>query len=147
MPPPPHHHQVHPYVSTGLAGSKFGIRNTHLQWWGGAQRRQDHARHPHQPRGLLPTSPLPLPLPLPRSKNRFLDQIKADERHLQLVGVHCHLGSTITKVGAASWRVCSLAGGCGRAWAWAGLGAPAGGPHAGWLPAAALRPMCPRPGV
>ena len=23
--------QVHPYVSTGLAGSKFGIRNTHLQ--------------------------------------------------------------------------------------------------------------------
>lgn len=22
--------QVHPYVSTGLAGSKFGIRNTHL---------------------------------------------------------------------------------------------------------------------
>lgn len=23
--------QVHPYVSTGMAGSKFGIRNTHLQ--------------------------------------------------------------------------------------------------------------------
>ena len=23
--------QVHAYVSTGLAGSKFGIRNTHLQ--------------------------------------------------------------------------------------------------------------------
>lgn len=23
--------QVHPYISTGLAGSKFGIRNTHLQ--------------------------------------------------------------------------------------------------------------------
>jgi hypothetical protein len=27
--------QVHPYVSTGLAGSKFGIRNTHLQVWDG----------------------------------------------------------------------------------------------------------------
>lgn len=52
--------QVHPYVSTGLAGSKFGIRNTHLQW--------------------------------------FLDQIKASNGHLDLVGVHCHLGSTITKV-------------------------------------------------
>ena len=25
--------QVHAYVSTGLAGSKFGIRNTHLQWF------------------------------------------------------------------------------------------------------------------
>lgn len=23
--------EVHPYVSTGLAGSKFGIRNSHLQ--------------------------------------------------------------------------------------------------------------------
>jgi diaminopimelate decarboxylase len=23
--------QVHPYISTGLAGSKFGIRNNHLQ--------------------------------------------------------------------------------------------------------------------
>jgi diaminopimelate decarboxylase len=52
--------QVHPYVSTGLASSKFGIRNSHLQW--------------------------------------FLDEIKADAANLQLVGVHCHLGSTITKV-------------------------------------------------
>ena len=52
--------QVHPYVSTGLAGSKFGIRNTHLQW--------------------------------------FLDAIKAAPGQLQLVGVHSHLGSTITKV-------------------------------------------------
>lgn len=25
--------QVHPYVSTGLANSKFGIRNSHLQWF------------------------------------------------------------------------------------------------------------------
>lgn len=25
--------QVHPYISTGLAGSKFGIRNTHLSWF------------------------------------------------------------------------------------------------------------------
>mmetsp|Transcript_13770 Transcript_13770/g.29655 ORF Transcript_13770/g.29655 Transcript_13770/m.29655 type:complete len:479 (-) Transcript_13770:780-2216(-) len=51
--------QVHPYVSTGLAGSKFGIRNTHLQW--------------------------------------FLDEIKK-EPMVELVGVHSHLGSTITKV-------------------------------------------------
>lgn len=51
--------QVHPYVSTGLASSKFGIRNSHLQW--------------------------------------FLDRIK-EEEVLQLVGVHCHLGSTIKKV-------------------------------------------------
>lgn len=52
--------QVHPYVSTGLAGSKFGIRNTHLQW--------------------------------------FLDEIRSSPSELELVGVHCHLGSTITKV-------------------------------------------------
>ncbi|WPT13527.1 Diaminopimelate decarboxylase 2 [Picochlorum sp. SENEW3] len=52
--------QVHPYVSTGLAGSKFGIRNTHLQW--------------------------------------FLDEIKSSPGELNLVGAHCHLGSTITKV-------------------------------------------------
>uniref|UniRef100_A0A7S3UH69 diaminopimelate decarboxylase n=1 Tax=Picocystis salinarum TaxID=88271 RepID=A0A7S3UH69_9CHLO len=51
--------EVHPYVSTGIANSKFGIRNNKLQW--------------------------------------FLDSIKEDE-HLDLVGVHCHLGSTITKV-------------------------------------------------
>jgi diaminopimelate decarboxylase len=29
--------QVHPYVSTGLAGSKFGIRNTHLDVSGGGE--------------------------------------------------------------------------------------------------------------
>ncbi|KXZ55005.1 hypothetical protein GPECTOR_3g169 [Gonium pectorale] len=51
--------QVHPYVSTGLAGSKFGIRNSHIKW--------------------------------------FLDAIRA-EPMLELVGVHSHLGSTITKV-------------------------------------------------
>lgn len=51
--------QVHPYVSTGLASSKFGIRNSHLQW--------------------------------------FLDQIREHDS-LNLVGVHCHLGSTIKKV-------------------------------------------------
>jgi diaminopimelate decarboxylase len=50
---------VHAYVSTGLASSKFGIRNSHLDW--------------------------------------FLDRIKA-EPALELVGVHCHLGSTIKKV-------------------------------------------------
>ncbi|EFJ40777.1 DAP decarboxylase [Volvox carteri f. nagariensis] len=51
--------QVHPYVSTGLAGSKFGIRNSHIGW--------------------------------------FLEAIRA-EPLLELVGVHSHLGSTITKV-------------------------------------------------
>lgn len=51
--------QVHPYVSTGLASSKFGIRNSHLQW--------------------------------------FLNRIR-EEDSLDLVGVHCHLGSTIKKV-------------------------------------------------
>jgi hypothetical protein len=30
--------QVHPYVSTGLASSKFGIRNSHLDVSGGAVR-------------------------------------------------------------------------------------------------------------
>lgn len=51
--------QVHPYVSTGLASSKFGIRNSHLDW--------------------------------------FLDAISKDD-YVNLVGVHCHIGSTITKV-------------------------------------------------
>ena len=46
-------------MSTGLASSKFGIRNAKLQW--------------------------------------FLDAIAA-EPGLELVGAHCHLGSTITKV-------------------------------------------------
>ena len=50
--------QVHAYVSTGLANSKFGIRNSHLQW--------------------------------------FLDRIRSEDK-LNLVGVHSHLGSTITK--------------------------------------------------
>ncbi|GJQ09349.1 hypothetical protein GpartN1_g1140.t1 [Galdieria partita] len=52
--------QVHPYISTGLANSKFGIRNTHLKW--------------------------------------FLDRIKQEQDNLVLVGVHCHLGSTIRQV-------------------------------------------------
>lgn len=52
--------QVHPYVSTGLASSKFGIRNAHLAW--------------------------------------FLDEIRARSGVLDLAGVHCHLGSTISKV-------------------------------------------------
>ena len=51
--------EVHPYVSTGIKNSKFGIRNERLQW--------------------------------------FLDRIKR-EPLLNLVGVHCHLGSTIKKV-------------------------------------------------
>ena len=51
--------EVHPYVSTGMKNSKFGIRNERLDW--------------------------------------FLDEIRKD-RLLNLVGVHCHLGSTIKKV-------------------------------------------------
>ena len=51
--------QVHPYVSTGMKNSKFGIRNERLDW--------------------------------------FLNEIRKD-RLLNLVGVHCHLGSTIKKV-------------------------------------------------
>ncbi|HHZ89774.1 TPA: diaminopimelate decarboxylase [Candidatus Poribacteria bacterium] len=48
--------QVHPYVSTGIKNSKFGIQNKELDW--------------------------------------FLDFIKSSSL-LNLVGVHCHLGSTI----------------------------------------------------
>lgn len=51
--------EVHPYVSTGMKNSKFGIRNEKLDW--------------------------------------FLSEIKNDNL-LNLVGVHCHLGSTIKKV-------------------------------------------------
>lgn len=51
--------QVHPYVSTGMKNSKFGIRNERLDW--------------------------------------FLNEIRKDPL-LNLVGVHCHLGSTIKKV-------------------------------------------------
>ena len=51
--------KVHPYVSTGIKNSKFGIRNERLNW--------------------------------------FLKEIKQDH-YLNLVGIHCHLGSTIEKV-------------------------------------------------
>ncbi len=51
--------EVHPYVSTGMKNSKFGIRNERLSW--------------------------------------FLNEIRKDGL-LELVGVHCHLGSTIKKV-------------------------------------------------
>ena len=51
--------QVHPYISTGMANSKFGIRNSHLDW--------------------------------------FLSAIKG-EPLVNLVGAHCHLGSTIKEV-------------------------------------------------
>ncbi len=51
--------EVHPYISTGMKDSKFGIRNERLNW--------------------------------------FLDEIRKDNL-LNLVGVHCHLGSTIKKV-------------------------------------------------
>ena len=48
--------QVHPYVSTGIKNSKFGIQNNKLDW--------------------------------------FLESIKSSAL-LNLVGIHCHLGSTI----------------------------------------------------
>ena len=51
--------EVHPYVSTGMKNSKFGIRNERINW--------------------------------------FLNEIRKDKL-LNLVGVHCHLGSTIKKV-------------------------------------------------
>ncbi|MDE0185857.1 MAG: diaminopimelate decarboxylase [Candidatus Poribacteria bacterium] len=51
--------EVHPYVSTGIKNSKFGIRNERLEW--------------------------------------FLERIRT-EPLLNLVGIHCHLGSTIKKV-------------------------------------------------
>lgn len=51
--------EVHPYISTGLRGSKFGIINEELDW--------------------------------------YLDTIKQTPA-LKLVGLHCHLGSTIKKV-------------------------------------------------
>ena len=51
--------EVHPYISTGMKDSKFGIRNERLNW--------------------------------------FLKEIRKDDL-LNLVGVHCHLGSTIKKV-------------------------------------------------
>ena len=51
--------EVHPYISTGMKNSKFGIRNERLDW--------------------------------------FLNEIRKDSL-LNLVGVHCHLGSTIKKV-------------------------------------------------
>jgi diaminopimelate decarboxylase len=50
---------VHPYVSTGIRSSKFGVQNERLSW--------------------------------------YLKRIKSAPR-LELVGVHCHLGSTIENV-------------------------------------------------
>lgn len=52
--------KVHPYVSTGLADSKFGIENDKI----------DH----------------------------YLQRIKECGEHIQLLGVHCHIGSTIKDV-------------------------------------------------
>ncbi|MCJ7813711.1 diaminopimelate decarboxylase, partial [bacterium] len=51
--------EVHPYLSTALRDSKFGIRNNHL--------------------------------------NYFLKKIRSSDL-LNLVGVHCHLGTTIKKI-------------------------------------------------
>jgi diaminopimelate decarboxylase len=50
---------VHPYISTGLKDSKFGIRQERLKW--------------------------------------FLDELK-QKPSLKLVGLHCHLGSSIKEV-------------------------------------------------
>lgn len=51
--------EVHPYVSTGIKQSKFGIRNDRIEY--------------------------------------FLSEINS-AKYLNLVGLHCHLGSTIKKV-------------------------------------------------
>ncbi len=125
--------EVHPYVSTGLANSKFGIRNSHLQVGGffeggggeivpgeGGERWvrimvhgvgctmccaacmlvhhalqhlvthhiQTHHIQTHTPHTTHTTQ---------QNTQWFLDRIR-DDPHLELVGVHCHLGSTITKV-------------------------------------------------
>ena len=52
--------KVHHYVSTGLASSKFGIRNNKL--------------------------------------DNYLQTIFQNGQNIELVGVHCHIGSTITDV-------------------------------------------------
>jgi diaminopimelate decarboxylase len=96
---------VHKYVSTGLANSKFGIRNSKLQVefassgvvhggtgmlfrltssWQQTGPATDHTR-------AGPDASLVYVV------QWFLDAIKA-EPNLELVGAHCHLGSTITKV-------------------------------------------------
>lgn len=51
---------MHPYVSTGIANSKFGIQNA-----------------------LIPN---------------YLDRISECSEHVELLGVHCHIGSTIKEV-------------------------------------------------
>lgn len=52
--------KVHPYVSTGMAGSKFGIENAKI--------------------------------------NEYLQKIRDNSQHVELVGAHCHIGSTIKDV-------------------------------------------------
>lgn len=52
--------KVHPYVSTGMASSKFGIQNAKIE--------------------------------------EYLAEIKANPEHIELVGAHCHIGSTIKEV-------------------------------------------------
>jgi|TARA_B110000305_G_C19400184_1_gene619714 diaminopimelate decarboxylase len=52
--------EVHPYVSTGLANSKFGIQNQLL--------------------------------------SKYLQKIRENDDCIKLLGVHCHIGSTIKDV-------------------------------------------------
>jgi diaminopimelate decarboxylase len=52
--------KVHPYVSTGMASSKFGIENDKL--------------------------------------NDYLKKILENAEYVDLVGAHCHIGSTIKDV-------------------------------------------------
>lgn len=52
--------KVHPYVSTGMAGSKFGIENAKI--------------------------------------DKYLEEIRANSDYVELVGAHCHIGSTIKDV-------------------------------------------------
>jgi len=52
--------KVHPYVSTGLASSKFGIESDKL--------------------------------------HNYLKRIREANKHINLIGVHCHIGSTIEEI-------------------------------------------------
>lgn len=52
--------KVHPYVSTGMASSKFGINNSKI--------------------------------------GDYLSTITENKNHVELLGVHCHIGSTIKDV-------------------------------------------------
>lgn len=112
--------QVHKYVSTGLANSKFGIRNSRLQVRGSGTvtcvfkcfsmqvvTGCKSVVHTHigisQSVSQLAAGDSSHIEGFDRhfdafcAAQWFLDQIR-EEANVELVGAHCHLGSTITKV-------------------------------------------------